>query len=133
MAARYGEQATAALQALYKEHHVINPIDIGTLKRGPNLQDSVTTANTILADDAVAGLVYLMTPQPFMAELTDGLVTAWKTCGKPVLIVLDTGSLGEPIRQQLMSHGISFVTRIDDAIRVLDAMFADRDLAAASA
>lgn len=123
----YGDAATETLLALYKERHINNPIDIGALKRGPNLHDSVATARAILADEAVAGLLFLMTPQPFMPEMADGLVAAWKDSGKPVLIVLDTGSLGEPIGRQLIAHGAAFVMRIDDGIRVLEAMFAHRD------
>lgn len=126
LVSRYGQVATETLRTLYQDRHIINPIDIGTLNRGPNLADSVATVQTIVADDTVAGMLFLMTPQPFMAEMTEGLVAAWKASGKPVLIVLDTGSLGEPIRQQLISHEIPFVTRVDDAIRVLEAMFATR-------
>lgn len=133
MVPRYGQKTTETLRALYQERHVINPIDIGTLKRGPNLQDSVVTAQAIVADETVAGMLFLMTPQPFMAEMTEGLIAAWKSSGKPVLIVLDTGSLGESVRQQLLLHGIPFVTRVDDAIRVLEAMFVYRDKTSAPA
>lgn len=125
--AGYGEAATETLLGLYQARHVTNPIDIGNLKRGPNLEGSVATARAVLADEGVAGMLFLLTPQPFMPEMAGGLVAAWKESGKPVLIVLDTGSLGEPIRRQLITQGAAFVTRIDDAIRVLEAMFARRD------
>lgn len=127
LAKSYGKETHDALTKLYQERHVNNPIDLGVLKKGPNLGESVETVRTLLADADVAGMLFLMTPQPFMPEMAAGLTAAWKESGKPVLVVLDTGSLGESVRQQLVASGTSFVSRIDDGIRALEAMFRYRD------
>lgn len=118
----YSKDAHAALSDAYLHRHINNPIDLGALKRGPNLEDSVATVRAILSDPGVAVMLFLMTPQPFMPEMADGLAAAWKESGKPLLVVLNTGSLGEPIRQRLIASGTAFVSRIDDAIRTLEVM-----------
>lgn len=123
----YGKDTHNALDQLYLDRHINNPIDLGALKRGPNLEDSVATVRTILADPGVAGMLYLMTPQPFMPEMADALAELWRESGKPLLVVLNTGSLGEPIRQRFVDSGMAFVSRIDDGIRTLEAMFRRRD------
>ena len=123
----YGKETHEALTVLYQERHVNNPIDLGVLKKGPNLGESVETVRILLADQDVSGMLFLMTPQPFMPEMAAGLTAAWKESGKPVLVVLDTGSLGEPVRQQLVASGTAFVSRIDDGIRTLEAMFRYRE------
>ncbi|WP_169457887.1 acetate--CoA ligase family protein [Ottowia thiooxydans] len=118
----YGKNARDALGDCYLDRHINNPIDLGALKRGPNLEDSVTTVRAILADPGVAVMLFLMTPQPFMPEMADALAAAWKDSGKPLLVVLNTGSLGEPIRQRFIASGTAFVSRIDDGIRTLEVM-----------
>ena len=122
----YGEKAQNTLRELYLHKHINNPIDLGALKRGPNLDDSVATVRALLEDEDIAAVLYIMTPQPFMPEMTEALGHAWKETGKPLLVVLNTGSLGEPIRQQLVTSGVAFVSRIDDGIRTLEAMFRRR-------
>jgi len=49
-----------------------------------------------------------------------------------VVFVLDTSRFGEDVRWRLLDAGMPFVTRIDDAMRVLDLLVRERDQAPAT-
>lgn len=126
-------QWTAATRERLAAHflptHASNPIDLGAHKGAlaPKVFEDTLAA---VADDAeVAVLLYVMTPQPLMAETADALIAARQRTGKPVLVVSDTGSFAADIRERLEAAGLPLVNRIDDALRVLEGWFRLRRLA----
>lgn len=126
-------QWTPATRARLATHflptHANNPIDLGGHKGALTPQVFEDSIAAIADDDGVAVLLYLMTPQPLMAETADALIAAHRRSGKPVLVVSDTGSFAADIRQRLVAAGLPLVNRIDDGLRVLEAWFRRRRLA----
>lgn len=128
--AQWSETTRQHLDKHFLRTHQNNPIDLGAHigALGPHIfRDAIE----IVADDGnVAALIYIMTPQPLMPQTIDAVVDVWRSGKKPVIFVLDTSRFGDDARQRLLDAGMPFVSRIDDALRVLDLLVRERDLAA---
>lgn len=130
--AQWSETTRRRLDAHFLRTHQNNPIDLGahTGALGPHIFTAAIDA--VVADENVAAFIYIMTPQPLMPQTIEAIIAAWQASGKPVIFVLDTSRFGEDVRQRLLQAGMPFVTRIDDALRILDMMVRERDAAAPS-
>ncbi len=110
--------------------HINNPMDVGS-HFGPLVPELIAELVMAVAEDpSVAVMMYIMTPQPLMPETADAVVAAWRKTGKPCVMVLDAGSFGADIRTRLLDAGLPFVSRVDDGLRVLNALFRQRALRA---
>jgi acetyl-CoA synthetase (ADP-forming) len=122
---------TQATQERLDKHflrsHQNNPIDLGAHigALGPHIFKE--TIDAVAEDPGVAAFMYIMTPQPLMPQTVDAVIEVWRRVKKPVIFVLDTSRFGDDVRERLIAAGLPFVTRIDDAIRVFDALVRDRD------
>lgn len=130
--AQWTEATHARLDTHFPRTHQNNPVDLGAHfgALGPYIFKHAMDA---VADDAnTAAFIYIMTPQPLMPQTVDSVIDIWQRGSKPVLFVQDTSRFGEDIRQKLLQSGMPFLTRIDDAIRVLELLVRERDLAASA-
>lgn len=126
--ARWSEQTRARLDTHFLRTHQNNPVDLGAHfgALGPHIFKHAMDA---VADDQGTGaFVYVMTPQPLMPQTVEAVIDIWRRVTKPVIFVLDTSRFGEDVRQKLLQAGMPYLTRIDDAIRVLDLLVRERDL-----
>jgi acetyl-CoA synthetase (ADP-forming) len=95
------------------------PLDVGALRSGFSGDAVKRVLSSLAADEGVGAVVYLMTTQPQMAQITAEVSALGRSSGKPVLLVLSAGSVADPIRQTLREAGAAFCDRLDDALRVL--------------
>ena len=131
--AEWTEATRARLDVHFLRGHQNNPIDLGAHVGTLGPQVFADTIAAVAQDANVAAFVYVMTPQPLMPETVDAVIAAWRTAEMPVVFVLDTSRFGENVRQRLLQAGLPFLTRIDDAIRVLDVLVRERAFVAAPA
>ena len=61
-----------------------------------------------------------------MPQTMQALIDLWRRQEKPVIVVLDTSRFGDAIRDMALTAGMPFLSRIDDALRVIDLMLAER-------
>lgn len=128
--AQWTEETHARLDTHFPRTHQNNPVDLGAHfgALGPHIFKHAMDA---VADDAnTAAFIYIMTPQPLMPQTVDAVIDIWQKGTKPTIFVLDTSRFGEDVRQRLLQSGMPYLTRIDDAIRVLELLVRERDLAA---
>jgi acetyl-CoA synthetase (ADP-forming) len=125
--ASWTEKTRARLDTHFLRTHQNNPIDLGahTGALGPHIFKDAIEA--VADDDNVAAFLYIMTPQPLMPQTVEAIIGVWRAARKPVVFVLDTSRFGEDVRWRLLDAGMPFVTRIDDAMRVLDLLLRERD------
>lgn len=131
--AQWTEETHARLDTHFLRTHQNNPVDLGAHfgALGPHIFKHAMDA---VADDAgTAAFTYIMTPQPLMPQTAAVVIDIWRRSTKPVIYVLDTSRFGEDVRQMLLQSGMPYVTRVDDAIRVLELLIRERDLAALAA
>ena len=95
------------------------PLDAGALRGGFVASAVKGALSTLVADEGVGALVYLMTTQPQMAQIAAEVAALGRSSGKPALLVLSAGRVADPVRQTLRESGSSFCDRLDDALRVL--------------
>jgi acetyl-CoA synthetase (ADP-forming) len=131
--AAWSDATHARLDAHFLPTHRNNPIDLGAHKGalGPHIFADAIAA--VAEAEEVAAFIYVMTPQPLMPETLEAVIAAWKRTSKPTVFVLDTSRFAENVRERLLESGLPFVTRPDDAIRVLDALVRERAMAAEAA
>ena len=127
--ARWTEKTRARLDTHFLRTHQNNPIDLGahTGALGPHIFKDAIEA--VAEDENVAAFLYIMTPQPLMPQTIEAIIGVWRAARKPIIFVLDTSRFGEDVRRRLLDAGMPFVTRIDDAMRVLDLLVRERDQA----
>jgi len=126
--AQWTEETRARLDKHFLRTHQNNPIDLGAHvgALGPHIFKHAMEA---VADDPhTAAFIYIMTPQPLMPQTVDAVIEIWRRGDKPVIFVLDTSRFGEETRQRLLQAGMPFLTRIDDAIRLLELLTREREL-----
>jgi acetyl-CoA synthetase (ADP-forming) len=131
--AQWTEETRARLDTHFPRTHQNNPVDLGAHfgALGPHIFKHAMDA---VADDAgTAAFIYIMTPQPLMPQTVAAVIDIWRRGTKPAIFVLDTSRFGEEVRQTLLQTGMPYLTRIDDAIRVLELLVRERDLAASAA
>lgn len=131
--AEWSQETRARLDQHFLRTHQNNPIDLGAHigALGPHVfRDSI---DAVMDDPHVAAFMYIMTPQPLMPQTIEAVAAASQRCGKPTVFVLDTSFFGAELRQQLCDAGMPFVTRIDDALRVLDLLVRERAFVATQA
>ncbi|MFT8246691.1 acetate--CoA ligase family protein [Roseomonas sp. BN140053] len=131
--AEWGEDTRARLSAHFLPSHQNNPVDLGahTGALGPHIFAEAVAA--VADDPGVAALVYLMTPQPLMPQTAEAVIAARARTNKPTVFILDTSRFADEVREQLIAAGMPFVSRIDDALRVLRALVREREMAALAA
>lgn len=131
--AQWTEETRARLDTHFPRTHQNNPVDLGAHfgALGPHIFKHAMDA---VADDAnTAAFIYIMTPQPLMPQTVDAVIDIWRRGTKPAIFVLDTSRFGEDVRQKLLQSGMPYLTRIDDAIRVLELLVRERDYGAPAA
>jgi acyl-CoA synthetase (NDP forming) len=130
--AQWSDATRARLDKHFLRTHQNNPIDLGAHigALGPHIFKDAIEA--VAEDEDVAAFMYIMTPQPLMPQTIDAVMDVWRRGKKPVIFVLDTSRFGEDVRQRMHAAGMPFVTRIDDALRVLELLVRERDSAAPS-
>ena len=130
--ATWTDATRARLDIHFLRTHQNNPIDLGAHigALGPHIFKHAIEA--VAEDDNVAAFLYIMTPQPLMPQTVDAIIGVWRTAKKPVVFVLDTSRFADDVRQKLLDAGMPFVTRIDDAMRILDLLVRERDQAPAA-
>ena len=126
----WSDATRARLAAHFLPAHQNNPLDIGSHEGALTPEVFATAFAAALDDPGTAAFLFLMTPQPLMVETVDEMIAAWRRTEKPVVFVLNTSRFGEEVRQRLLEAGVPFVTRVDDALRVLDALFREKAMAA---
>jgi acyl-CoA synthetase (NDP forming) len=89
------------------------------LRRGFSKDAVKWVLSSLAEDEGVGAVVYLMTTQPQMAQITSEVSALGRSSGKAALLVLSAGSVADPIRQTLREAGVAFCDRLDDALRVL--------------
>lgn len=125
--AQWTEETHVRLDTHFPRTHQNNPVDLGAHfgALGPHIFKHAMDA---VADDAnTATFIYVMTPQPLMPQTVDAVLDIWRRGTKPAIFVLDTSRFGEDVRQKLLQSGMPYLTRIDDAMRVLDLLVRERD------
>ena len=126
--AEWSGQTRIALDRHFLRTHQNNPIDLGAHigALGPHIFKDAIEA--VARDQNVGAFIYIMTPQPLMPQTVESVIAVWRDVPKPVLFVLDTSRFGEDVRELLLASGMPFLTRIDDAIRVLELFVRERNL-----
>ncbi len=125
--AQWTEATRTRLDTHFPRTHQNNPVDLGAHfgALGPHIFKHAMDA---VADDAnTAAFIYTMTPQPLMPQTVDFVIDVWTRHTKPTIFVLDTSRFGEDVRQKLLQSGMPYLTRIDDAMRVLELLVRERD------
>lgn len=131
--AQWTDETHARLDTHFPRTHQNNPVDLGAHfgALGPHIFKHAMDA---VADDAhTAAFIYIMTPQPLMPQTVEAVIDIWKRGTKPAIFVLDTSRFGEDVRQKLLQSGMPYLTRIDDAMRVLELLVREREHAASVA
>jgi acetyl-CoA synthetase (ADP-forming) len=131
--AAWTEATRSRMSRHFLPAHQNNPIDLGAHKGALEPVIFTATIEAAFEDSNVAALVYLMTPQPLMPQTMQALIDVWRRQEKPVIVVLDTSRFADNIRQMALDAGMPFLSRIDDALRVIDLMIAERGFDAAIA
>jgi acyl-CoA synthetase (NDP forming) len=126
--AAWSKNTKARLERYYLPAHVNNPIDLGSHKGTLSLQNFAETIRAVADDSAVAVMMYVFTPQPMMMETAQALVDTWNSARKPCVVVLDAGSFAHRERDLMINAGLPVVSRIDDGLRTIEAMFRLRTL-----
>lgn len=125
--AQWTDATHVRLDIHFPRTHQNNPVDLGAHfgALGPHIFKHAMDA---VADDAnTAVFIYVMTPQPLMPQTADSVIDVWKRGTKPAIFVLDTSRFGEEVRQKLIQSGMPYLTRIDDAMRVLELLIRERN------
>lgn len=131
--AQWTEATHLRLDTHFPRTHQNNPVDLGAHfgALGPHIFKHAMDA---IADDAnTAVFIYVMTPQPLMPQTVDAVIDIWNRGTMPAIFVLDTSRFGEEVRQRLLQSGMPYLTRIDDAMRVLELLVRERDQGASAA
>jgi acetyl-CoA synthetase (ADP-forming) len=106
-------------------------IDFGGYRTPFRIEEIRRTLDLLVADPAVGAMVYLMTPQPLMAEVGDAIATLVEDAGVPVAFVSTAGSVADAVHAGLRARGVAVHTGMDDALRVLRALMDHRWLSRA--
>lgn len=125
--AEYSESTRLRLDSDFQRVHQNNPLDLGAHLGALEFGIFARTIAAVHEDPGVGLLAYVMTPQPLMPQTVECLIEIFRRQQKPVLVVLNTSRFAEEQRQALLAAGLPFVMRVDDALRVMEAMLALRD------
>lgn len=131
--ARWTEETRARLDKHFLRTHQNNPVDLGAHIGALGAHIFKHAMEAVADDSGTAAFIYIMTPQPLMPQTVDAVIDIWRRGDKPVIFVLDTSRFGDETRQRLLQAGMPFLTRIDDAIRLLELLNRERELATLAA
>lgn len=123
--ARLSAPTRDALAEMTDDPSAAAMIDFGGFRRPFVLGEIVRTLNLLADDPAVGAMVYVMTPQPLMDEIAEA-IAALEARGVPVAMVSTAGSVARTAHAALRARGIPVHTGMDDALRVLRALFDHR-------
>jgi acetyl-CoA synthetase (ADP-forming) len=127
--AQWTEETRVRLDTHFPRTHQNNPVDLGAHFGALGAHIFKHAMDAVADDEGAAVFIYIMTPQPLMPQTVDAVIDVWRRSTKPAIFVLDTSRFGEDVRQKLLQVGMPFLTRIDDAIRVLELLVRERDFA----
>lgn len=125
--ADYAEATRQRLDPDFQRAHQNNPLDLGAHKGALDFGIFARAIAAVHDDPGVALLVYVLTPQPLMPQTVDCLIETFRRREKPVLVVLNTSRFAAELRDRLLEAGVPFLTRVDDALRLMTTQFALRD------
>lgn len=125
----YAEVTRQRLDGDFQRPHQNNPMDLGAHKGGLEFGIFERAIDAVHDDPGVGLLTYVLTPQPLMPETVACLIRTFQRQEKPVLVVLNTSRFAGDLRETFLQAGVPFVTRVDDALRVMETVIAARDAA----
>ena len=125
--ASYDDVTRTRMDGDFQRAHQNNPLDLGAHKGALDFGIFERAIHAVHEDPNVGLLTYVLTPQPLMPETMRCLIDTFKRQTKPVLIVQTTSRFAGELREMLLEAGVPHVTRVDDALRVMEAMVARRD------
>lgn len=97
-------------------------VDIGAFRQTFDADIIARMLDALLGDPGVGLMLYVMPPQPLMLEVGDIVADLSERRGKPVILTLTVGSVGDKVRARLRQRGFPFHDRIEDALRVATAI-----------
>lgn len=114
----------AALAETMLEAGADNPVDLGA-RRDPDSLSATGAATTALAADPAVGVLFaVMTTTPAYAAATDAIARAALELGKPTVVVVTPGAAADGPRRALRALDLPYFDRLDDGLRVIDALIA---------
>jgi acetyl-CoA synthetase (ADP-forming) len=131
--AQWTEETRTRLDKHFLRTHQNNPVDLGAHVGALGAHIFKHAMEAVADDPGTGAFIYIMTPQPLMPQTVDAVIDIWRRGDKPVIFVLDTSRFGEETRQRLLQAGMPFLTRIDDAMRLLELLNRERELARSAA
>jgi len=99
----------------------IVPLDLGALPEGWNTDAVETAARSYLSSDHVGAGLFVLTPQPLMAESVRCIATAARKTHTPCLVAMAAGRAADTARQAAMSVGLPFVEDLTTAVLAIQA------------
>jgi acetyl-CoA synthetase (ADP-forming) len=131
--ARPSSATRAALETMTAQPVAAAMIDLGGYRTPFRLEEIRRTLELLAADPVVGAVVYLMTPQPLMAEVAQAIGDLVEAAGMPVAFVSTAGSVADVVHAGLRARGVVVHTGMDDALRVLRALMDYRRLSSPGA
>lgn len=100
--------------------HLARPaVDAGALGQGFDVGAICAAVTEIARDPQVDALVFHMTTQPSISEISSHLAAVDRDTAKPLLLVMAAGSIADDVRASLRAARFGFHNRLDDALRTL--------------
>jgi acetyl-CoA synthetase (ADP-forming) len=131
--ASLGAETRAALAQMTPHPVAAAMIDLGGYRRPFVLEEIARSLRWLARDPGVGAMIYVMTPQPLMAEVGAEIAEQVHRDNVPIALVSTAGSVAARVHAALRERGVPVHTGIDDALRVLRALMDYRRLAAGSA
>ena len=114
----------AALAESMLEAGADNPIDLGARREPDSLSAAAAATAALAADPAVGVLFPVMTTTPAYAATTEAIGRAALESGKPTVVVVTPGAAADGPRGALRDLGVPYYDRLDDGLRVIEALIA---------
>ena len=128
--ARLDVETRQRLTEVLRPPQADNPMDLGGRHVGDSVPDAATALAMLAADPDVDVLFAAMTTSPFYEEIGREAVRIARDAGKPLLPVMLPGPPGDGPRAAFRELDAPYVDRLDDGIRVLEALMSYAAIAA---
>lgn len=122
--AHYSPDTIDRLAEWFPPSRLHNPTDLGGGKIF-TLEGMGQAVETILAEPDVGLMIQVLTTQPMMTKAALMMADVQRRSGKPMLYVITAASTGNDARAGLLEAGFPYYDRLDDALRVADALVQD--------